>query len=58
VIELDGGHHLDQAAQDDWRTNFIGQRGFSVLRFWDSEVLTDVDSVVERIVVALGGTSP
>src|SRR5271167_943129 len=37
VIELDGGHHLDQAAKDDWRTKVIGQRGFCVLRFWDSE---------------------
>ena len=58
VIELDGGHHLDQAARDEWRTKLIEQRGFFVMRFWDNEVLTDIDGVVERIVAALCGTSP
>jgi very-short-patch-repair endonuclease len=58
AIELDGGHHLDQAAKDDWRTELIEQRGFRVIRFWDSEVLTNVDGIVEAIEAALRGTSP
>jgi very-short-patch-repair endonuclease len=53
VIELDGGQHLDQKAKDDWRTRLIEQRGFRVLRFWDSDVLTDIDGVLERIMEAL-----
>ena len=53
VIELDGSQHLDQVARDDWRTKLIEQRGFRVLRFWDSEVLTNIDGVVERIVETL-----
>jgi leucyl-tRNA synthetase len=58
VIELDGGHHLDQAAKDDWRTELIEKRGFRVLRFRDSDVLTGIDDVIERIAFALRETSP
>jgi len=54
VIELDGAHHLNQTAKDEWRTRIIERHGFRVLRFWDSEVLIDVDAVIERIVDALG----
>jgi very-short-patch-repair endonuclease len=58
VIELDGGHHLDQEEKDDWRTKIIVQHGFRVIRFWDSDVLTGIDDVVEKIVQALRETSP
>jgi very-short-patch-repair endonuclease len=53
VIELDGGQHLDQAAEGAWRTRLIEQRGYSVIRFWDPEVLTDIDGVLQRIDAAL-----
>ena len=54
VIELDGAQHLDRTAQDSWRTKLIEQRGYKVIRFWDSEVLTDIAGVLERIEGALG----
>jgi very-short-patch-repair endonuclease len=53
VIELDGGQHMDGAAKDAWRTKLIEQRGYRVIRFWDAEVLTDIDCVLERIEQAL-----
>jgi len=53
VIELDGGQHLDQASKDAWRTSLIEQRGYNVIRFWDPEVLTDIDGVLQRIDEAL-----
>jgi very-short-patch-repair endonuclease len=53
VIKLDGGQHLEQAGKDKWRTELIEQRGFRVIRFWDSEVLTDIDGVMERIAQCL-----
>jgi very-short-patch-repair endonuclease len=56
VIELDGGQHLDQRAKDDWRTKLIEQRGFRVIRFWDSDVLTAIDSVMDKIAEALSGS--
>jgi len=45
-------------AKDDWRTKLIVQRGFRVIRFWDSEVLMSIDDVIERIVEASRETSP
>jgi len=53
AIELDGAQHLDRNAQDSWRTKLIEQRGYKVIRFWDSEVLTDIAGVLERIEQAL-----
>jgi len=53
VIELDGSQHLDLAAKDAWRTKLIEQRGYTVIRFWDAEVLTDIDGVLQRIAEAL-----
>jgi very-short-patch-repair endonuclease len=38
---------------DAWRTKLIGQHGYKVIRFWDSEVLTDMTGVLERIERAL-----
>jgi very-short-patch-repair endonuclease len=49
IIELDGAQHADQKEQDESRSEFLRSSGYHVLRFWNSEVLSDVDSVVERI---------
>ena len=53
IIEIDGGHHLDQQAYDAVRTDWLRARGFEVLRYWDNEVLTQLDSVLESIGDAL-----
>ncbi|MFV0678837.1 endonuclease domain-containing protein [Ottowia sp.] len=52
VIELDGGQYVEQAAADAQRTRFIEQQDFRVLRFWNHEVLTETEAVLERIVQA------
>ena len=56
VIELDGGHHFDTGIKDAWCTKLIEHRGYKVIRFWDAEVLTDIDLVLERIEQALQTT--
>ncbi len=53
IIEIDGGHHLDQQDYDAARTDWLRVRGFEVIRFWDNEVLTQLDSVLESIGDAL-----
>jgi very-short-patch-repair endonuclease len=58
VIELDGGQHLKQAAKDAWRTRLIEVRGYRVIRFWDHEVLIEIDAVLERIYEELRGADP
>ncbi len=57
VIELDGGQHAGQSAYDEQRTRWLASEGFSVLRFWNNEVLENLDGVMEKIAAALGGAS-
>ena len=55
AIELDGGQHNTDAARrhDTIRTQFLSGRGVRVLRFWNHEVLEDLDAVLEAIHIAL-----
>jgi very-short-patch-repair endonuclease len=53
VIELDGSQHLDAAAYDSRRDNFLRERGFRILRFWNGQVLSETESVMETIFEAL-----
>ncbi len=49
IIELDGGQHAEQAVYDAERSAWLQSQGFRVLRFWNHEVLTDVEAVEEVI---------
>lgn len=53
IIEVDGGQHGQQEARDQWRTTWLEQQGFRVLRLWNHEVLNDVGSAMEAIWMAL-----
>jgi very-short-patch-repair endonuclease len=56
IVELDGSQHADQKEQDLSRSDFLRSNGYQVLRFWNCEVIGDVDSVVERIAKVLRQT--
>ncbi|WP_421761275.1 endonuclease domain-containing protein [Devosia sp.] len=51
VVEVDGGQHSTEA--DIARTRFLNAEGFSVLRFWNNEVLTNTDGVLEALLLVL-----
>lgn len=55
VIEIDGEYHLnpEQQESDRIRTAYLQQQGFRVIRFTNSQVLTDIDSVMSRIIKSL-----
>jgi adenine-specific DNA-methyltransferase len=53
VIEVDGGQHVDQAAYDAARTAFFVSLGFRVLRFWNNDVLQNLDGVGDTILANL-----
>jgi len=55
VIEVDGGQHASAVAHDERRTTWLGSRGYRVLRFWNNEVLTNPDGVVETILRMIRG---
>ncbi len=52
VIEVDGGQHADSAS-DRVRDAFLVAEGFKVLRFWNNEVLQQLDGVLEVVRLAL-----
>ena len=59
IIEIDGGHHQEQQASDLSRTEWLNSNGYSVVRYWNNDVLEDIDSVLESIRLALeAGGSP
>ena len=55
VIEVDGGHHRPQQGYDENRTQDLRAAGFCVLRFWNNEVLNEIESVKEKIWLAVQG---
>jgi very-short-patch-repair endonuclease len=51
IIELDGGQHNEEShiTADEQRTKWLESRGFRVLRFWDNDVMTNIDGVLIQI---------
>jgi very-short-patch-repair endonuclease len=58
IIELDGGHHNDDetASRDSERQLWLEHEGYRVIRFWNSEITSDLTAVLERIYVELYGS--
>lgn len=53
VIEVDGGQHGDAAAYDARRTAVLNQYGYRVERFWNDDVLTNLDGVMQRLAMVV-----
>jgi very-short-patch-repair endonuclease len=49
IVEVDGGQHVENAEIDSERTKVLNAAGYEVLRFWNNEVLTNIEGVCERI---------
>lgn len=50
IIEADGGQHdEEQAAYDAARTAWLEARGYSVLRFWNNDILSNMEGVLEVV---------
>ena len=49
VMELDGGQHAERSAYDANRTAVMASYGFRVLRFWNNEVMSNLEGVVAVI---------
>jgi very-short-patch-repair endonuclease len=53
IVEADGGQHNEKA--DRARTAFLKKRGFRILRFWNHDILQNIDGVLETILLILAG---
>lgn len=51
IIEIDGGQHNEekQHEYDKRRTKFLNDLGYTVLRFWNNEILLQFDAVMDQI---------
>ena len=57
LFEVDGGQHMD-AVTDVRRDTFLSREGFRVLRFWNNEVMTNLEGVRALIVSRLADSHP
>lgn len=53
IIELDGSQHLEQVDYDKERTKDLESQGYRVLRFWNNDVMNNLDAVLKVILSAL-----
>ena len=60
MIEVDGGQHnrSDRSKLDLIRTQFLESEGYRVLRFWNHEVLGNIEGVLELIALAIAQAAP
>ena len=57
VVEIDGSQHAD-STYDEARSVFINAEGYSVLRFWNNEVLKELAGVYDLLSAVLAGDRP
>lgn len=60
VIELDGGQHAEpcRSETDRHRTEWLAVHGYKTIRFWNNEVLNNMDGVLNQIEDALCAIPP
>jgi very-short-patch-repair endonuclease len=58
IIEVDGGQHDTNREKDAARTAWLASRGYRVVRFWNNDVLANLDGVVRTILAALHDHPP
>ena len=49
ILELDGSQHLEQQEYDQERTKYLESLGYKVIRFWNNDVMNNMDGVILAI---------
>ena len=55
IVECDGSQHRTAESYDQKRDEWLRQEGFLVLRFWNNEVLSNLEGVLTKIAEACKG---
>jgi very-short-patch-repair endonuclease len=53
IIELDGSQHLEQEEYDNERTKYLESQEYKVIRFWNNDVVNNIDGVILAIIYAM-----
>ncbi len=56
IIEVDGGQHAENIAYDQNRDSWLRAQGYRVLRFWNNQLMHEIENVLEQIRLALAVT--
>jgi len=56
VVEIDGSQHAEaeQAEREETRSAYLKSSGWTILRFWNDDVIRDIDNVCQHIVIVAG----
>ena len=49
VIEVDGSQHLENKIYDANRTEWLQKQDFKVIRFWNNDVLNEIEVVLDKL---------
>ncbi len=49
IVEVDGSDHAGQVEYDEDRDRYLAGEGFDVLRFWNNEVMGDLEAVLTSV---------
>jgi len=58
IVEIDGGQHGRSSPWEAERCGLLQNEGYRILRFWNNEILENLDGVHEKIVGELGRITP
>jgi very-short-patch-repair endonuclease len=53
IVELDGSQHLEQTEYDEKRTKYFESLGYRVIRFWNNQIMNDMNGVILAITYAI-----
>ena len=56
VVEIDGSQHLDNKEYDKEREKYFTELGIRTIRFWNNEINTNIDGVMQKIFNTLKDT--
>jgi very-short-patch-repair endonuclease len=53
IVEIDGGQHATESERDRVRTRALEAEGYRLIRFWNNDVVENLDGVLQAIVESL-----
>jgi len=57
IVKADGGQHID-APHDERRDAWLRAQGFKVMRFWNNEIMSNLDGVLATVMAAVTELPP
>jgi crossover junction endodeoxyribonuclease RuvC len=57
IVEIDDATHALRVERDEARTHFLNDEGYCVLRFWNNDVMGNVDGVIATIADHIAGVA-